>query len=278
MPCHHPIPAWRTQKGEILLQANATLRADAYRLSLPCSQCLGCRQAHAKAWALRCTLELQQHDSAVFTTLTYSDENLPVTLEKRHVQLWLKRLRKSIHRPIRFFASGEYGERTQRPHYHALVYGLTNEEGPQISETWGLGQCRTYPITPATIAYVAGYTSKKIGFKQRARPEQVDPDTGEVYTWQPPFIQMSRKPGIGGHARQWPESWRLYAVLNGSIMPVPRYLHDAWKKQATPEQQEELLYEKSKLALNRDTTERTLEAKEKIAVAKQAIQADRRKI
>lgn len=275
MPCHHPIPAWRTATGEILLSKEAP---DSYQLRLPCGGCLGCRKAQALAWALRCQLELQEHDHAVFTTLTYSDDHLPITLEKRHVQLWLKRLRKSIPRPIRYFASGEYGERTERPHYHAIVYGVAHQEGQTLSETWGLGNVRTYPVTPASIAYVAGYTSKKIGFKQRAKPEQVDPETGEVYTWQPPFIQMSRKPGIGGTARKWADSWRMYAIHNGRQIPVPRYLHEAWKEQATTEQREELLYEKSQIALRRHTTTEQLAAAEQIAVAKQAIQADRRKL
>lgn len=274
MACHHPLPGW--QKGNSVTISNDYQRG-ATRIALPCGKCLGCRTAHAQAWALRCQLELQQHRTAVFTTLTYDDQHLPVTLEKRHVQLWLKRLRQRANEPIRFFASGEYGEKTQRPHYHAIIYGADLTAAKLIEDTWGQGHARTMAVTPAAIAYTAGYTSKKIGF-QRAMVEQVDPETGEVYTWQPPFIQMSRKPGIGGHARKWVNSWRSYAIQNGTKQPVPRYLHEAWKAQATEQEREQLRLEREKFALERDNSIERLHAAEQIAMAKQAIAGDRRRL
>lgn len=235
----------------------------------------------AQAWALRCQLELQQHTRkngdgtydtlAVFTTLTYDDEHLPLTLEKHELQKWLKRLRKQTNQPIRFFASGEYGERTQRPHYHAIIYGITECEAPRLEKTWQKGHVRTYQATPATIAYTAGYCQKKINY-QKTPHKRVDPTTGELYEWQPPFIQMSRRPGIGHQAKQYLNSWRLYAVKDGHKMPVPRYLHEAWKQQATTQELEQLTYEKSQL--KRHTN---LDAAEKHAIKQQEINADKRR-
>lgn len=299
MPCFHPIPAWRSPSGEVLLRETPDARA----LWLACSTCLGCRWAHARGWALRCHHEYQLHDAALFTTLTYDDDHVPPTLEQRHLQLWLKRFRKALgllRTPIllprntvwmqrsytRFFASGEYGDTYNRPHYHALLFG------PRALGTYGealataswtdrdgkpIGLVRTYPASAAAINYVAGYTDKKIGFKERARPDQVDPRTGEVYTWKPPFIAMSRRPGIGAHARQWVNSWRDKAVLNGHEMPVPRYYHEAWKATATPEEQEQLQYEKDKAAILRDTTQYRLEAEERLAIARQKLKSQRRR-
>lgn len=277
MPCFHPLPAWRTPQGAISL---AKARPDGEYMRLPCGTCLGCRQANAKAWALRCRLELQEHAHAVFTTLTYSDENLPPTLEKRHLQLYFKRLRRATDQSLRFFASGEYGERTVRPHYHAIIFGISDAEHLKLDAAWGLGFTTTAPATPERIAYCAGYTAKKIGFKQRALVEQVDPETGEVYTWQPPFIQMSRRPGIGAAARdRYPNSWRLYAINDGYKMPVPRYFHDAWKKQATAQELEALDYEKYLMttAANRDTSEASTRNRELLAISKQALSASKRK-
>lgn len=253
---------------------------DSKYLRLPCGNCLGCRASKAKSWALRCTLELQQHDHAVFTTLTYRDETLPPTLEPRRLQLWLKRLRKEMGpaRPIRFFASGEYGEQTERPHYHGIIYGLKPQDANVIEDTWGAGGCRTYKVTPAAISYTAGYSAKKIGYARRASEERVDLDTGEVYQWQPPFIRMSRRPGLGGHAREWRNSWRLYAIHNGYRMPVPRFLHESWKATATEEEIEDLITEKSQLALRRDTSRERLQAAELIAAAKQRMSGERRKL
>lgn len=252
-------------------------------LSLPCGKCVGCRMAYAKSWALRCQLELQQHDNAAFTTTTYDDAHLPATLEKRHFQLWLKRLRarairSAATKSLRFFGCGEYGETNQRPHYHAIIFGLGIQHADLIDSTWGMGLTATFQATPASIAYTAGYTSKKQGWQDQRRVERVDPDTGEVYYWQPPFMQMSRRPGLADHARAFAKSWRLYAIHQGHKMAVPRYLHNAWKAQATPLEQEELFEEKLNYALTRDTSPARLNDALQIVEAEQRKTRDKRKL
>lgn len=250
---------------------------------IPCGNCLGCREAKAKAWALRCRLELQEHPKAAFTTLTYSNEKLPPTLQKRHLQLFLKRLRfkfsegRKTSRTVRFFACGEYGERTKRPHYHAILFSASTADAEAIQKAWTYGHAHTVTATPAAINYVAGYTAKKLGEMREAQTEKVDPDTGEVYNHQPPFLQMSRRPGIGGEARQkFKTSWRNCAVMNGQTQPVPRYLHEAWKKTATKEELERLEDEKHELRKQIVQTKYQREAAETIAIKNQEIKAARR--
>lgn len=221
---------------------------------------------------------MQRHSAAAFTTLTYSDDHLPVTLEKRHLQLFMKRLRKQLDGKLRFFASGEYGESTNRPHYHAIIYGISHTDHSCIDRAWGMGQTKTAEATPAAIAYTAGYCAKKIGYRNEQDHERIDPETGEVWRWQPPFIQMSRKPGIGAHAREHNSSWRSYAIYNGVKIKVPRFLHEAWKATATQEQIEELAWEKSQLLRDTDTSKERRAAGEKIAVSRQAVKAARRKL
>lgn len=284
MPCYLPLRAWQSASGAVGLGRPPN---DSAPLALPCGKCIGCRQANAKAWALRCHLELQQHDHAAFTTLTYHDRWLPPTLEKRDLQLFLKRFRKSLGpaRPIRFFASGEYGEKRGRPHFHALLFGANPiEDAETVQRAWTKGHTYTVPVTPAAVSYVAGYTAKKYGDTSKPyREERVDPETGEVYRYQPPFIQMSRGGrhgyGIGGKAKQHTSSWRSFAVHNGTMMPVPRYLHEAWKAQATPEQLEQLATEKQNHRMSREKiTREQLHAALEIALAKQALKASRRKL
>lgn len=276
MACYHPIRAWRTRSGEVRLNKEMI---DSFPLALPCGNCLGCRTTRAKEWALRCHLELQQHPTAAFVTLTYNDESLPPTLDKTHLQKWVKRLRKKMgpRRPIRHFCSGEYGETNYRPHYHGIIYGLNPREQRAVEETWGLGYTQTLPISPQRISYVAGYTSKKIGWKLEPR-ERVDPETGEVFTWQPPFVQMSRRPGIGAHAKQHTNSWRHFAILNGTRLPVPKFLHSAWEEQATAEDKEQLEYERYNIRKTQQITLQILAAKEHNAVALQALKASRRNL
>lgn len=111
-------------------------------VKIPCGKCIGCRLDYSRQWANRCMLEAQYHDkdSVWFVTITYNDKYVPkvttvdpetgksvpaFTLRKKDFQLWMKRLRKRFgcdH--IRFFAAGEYGSETFRPHYHAILFGL----------------------------------------------------------------------------------------------------------------------------------------------------------
>lgn len=230
---------------------------------------------------------MAQHRRTSFVTLTYNDQWLPPTLEKSHLQKWLKKLRKRMGptRPIRFFACGEYGEKNGRPHYHPLIFGADPEsqrDRAAMTESWQMGHVTILPIQAGAIEYVAGYTNKKTRYDRLAQEEQVDPETGKVYTWIPPFRQMSRRPGIGGEARKHTQSWRLFAIQNGQKMPVPRFLHESWKATATAEQQEQLNYEKHLIrkqivrADNRSFKE-ILAANEKLAVAKQALKAEKRK-
>lgn len=276
--------AWQTNTGGILLGNRPPPGATSPDpLNLPCGKCLGCSLAIGKAWALRCQLEDQQHQASSFVTLTYDDAHLPPTLQRRDLSAFLKRLRTNATRrattgPLRFFACGEYGEQNKRPHYHAIVFGLPATQPLLVEDSWGLGFTKTAHATPATIAYTAGYTAKKAGWRNDQAFERIDPETGEVYTWQPPFLQMSRRPGIGAHARQWTNSWRLFAVHNGHPMPVPRFLHEAWKAQATDTQLEELLNEKKQLALTRNTTPESLNAEARIAASKHANRAATRKL
>ena len=104
-----------------------------------CGQCRWCRVHRTHEWAIRLVHELDSWPPgrALFLTMTYDDEHLPVvydpatervraTLVKTDFQKYIKRVRKSIHpQKIRYFACGEYGEETQRPHYHAIIYGIS---------------------------------------------------------------------------------------------------------------------------------------------------------
>lgn len=259
---HSPLTCIFPERGYLDRQGNFHSRekADTHPIAVPCGGCIECRKAKARGWALRCTLEQRSHTKTAFTTLTYDDEHLPGTLSKRDLALWLKRIRKRLTRrarkrkgdrsqPIRrlrFFACGEYGETNHRPHYHAILYGADENDRMAIQETWGKGHTYTVNATPAAIAYVAGYAAKKYGDDNPARPSTIiDEETGELlWEYQKPFLQMSRRPGIGANAKKYTASWREYAVLNGKKLQVPKFLHEAWKQTATQEEKEQLAEKK----------------------------------
>lgn len=226
-------------------------------------------------WALRCHLEAQAHQDTCVTTLTYDDQYLPPTIRRQDVQLWLKRLRKN--HKIRYYACGEYGEQFGRPHYHAILFGL-NAETKSIDNAWQRGITRTDNASIEAINYITHYTAKKLGWfinrKRHNRQERIDPETGELYTWEAPFQIMSRRPGLGSNAKKHYHSWATYAISQGNKISIPRYLKSAYQENATPNEQEETLYQKFKYALQRHSnqlTEQELETQEKIHYARQKL-------
>lgn len=212
-------------------------------VTIPCGKCVGCRMEYSRQWANRCMLELQYHESAYFVTLTYSDYFVPIshypdpetgeamdsmTLRSRDLQLFMKRLRfRFSDQKIRFFACGEYGPTSWRPHYHLILFGLrlddlvpvTQIRGHQyyssqsLQEVWScatetpslfpgapsapgskvpIGHISATDVTWETCAYTARYIMKKL-----SGPE------GEFYDkfhLERPFVRMSLRPGL---AHQW---------------------------------------------------------------------------
>lgn len=122
--------------------------------------------------------ELDNYDDSIFITLTYTDDMLPAngSLVKTHLQKFFKRLRKNIsvqdkNRRIRYFACGEYGEKSQRPHYHAIVFGLSLSQNDRqlVIDSWTYCDWSNPAIRsgsfgmaePDSINYVAQYIDKK---------------------------------------------------------------------------------------------------------------------
>ncbi len=230
MSCTKPLKAFRSPAGDIRLGENPL----GPQLELPCGQCLHCRLAKTRDWAIRCVHEAQMHEKNSFITLTYNENYLPTnnSVNVRHWQLFAKRLRKAMG-PFRFLHCGEYGEENKRPHYHACLFGIdfsddrvvfSQEDGhilwvsPQLEEIWGQGWCRIGPLNFDTAAYCAAYLQKKItgptikpGEKSDQRLayetmslekkhrayQRVDSETGEVTTVKPEYATMSRRPGLG---------------------------------------------------------------------------------
>lgn len=278
MSCFYPLHAWRSVEGVVSLGKE---KMEGVALKLPCGGCVGCRTAKAKAWTVRCLLELNDHEAASWTTLTYDGANVPNTLSKRDLQLFFKRLRKHATERIRFFASGEYGEQNGRPHYHAILFGPRADIARgDVDRAWDQGNTYTLPITPRLISYTAGYTAKKVGAVTSKNVEYINQDTGEIFEWQEPFLQMSRRPGIGASAKRYRDSWRSYALIDGTRVPVPRYLHEAWKEGASDVEIELLRDEKFKRTLGSgiyDVRKRLSDA-EANALAKQSLKNERRKL
>lgn len=212
-------------------------------IEIPCGHCIGCYLDRSRQWADRCMLEASYHEKNCFITLTIDDEHLytdkPIyhgetvwmpldnknydddgvelfetkfkSLRKSDFQKFMKRLRKKLDNydiKIRFFGCSEYGSKSARPHYHAIIFGYdfsddrvlykTNYAGDKLynsgllSSCWPFGFAVVADCTWNTCAYVSRYCLKKS-----------DNDMSYFYDHcecEPESVFMSRRPGI---ARQY---------------------------------------------------------------------------
>ena len=195
------------------------------------------------------------HDDCQFITLTYNDEHLPYdgSLTKPHFQKFMKRYRKNVSTPIRYFMAGEYGPSVgARPHYHACIFGhdfsdkeiFSECEGiytyysPALEELWGMGFATTSELTLESAAYVARYCLKKVNGEQKdAHYERVCPITGEIRQVEPEYATMSRKPGL---ALDWYKKYHTdifpydTTIYKGKRIKTPRYYENLLRSTDEP--------------------------------------------
>lgn len=170
------------------------------------------------------------------------------TLRPEDLRDWLKRLREAIQPfKLRFYAVGEYGDESERPHYHVVLFGVpgcrllrtrrdfTNIPDPAnccatcktVSSTWGKGIVEVAEFNVRTARYIAGYIMKKM----------TKADDMRLLGRYPEFSRMSRHNGGIGSEAMWEVADRLMhhgldaredvpnALRHGAAaLPLGRYL------------------------------------------------------
>lgn len=210
-------------------------------LVVGCDNCIPCRVNRRRVWSSRLQMEALGHERACFITLTYNDRFYPSDGSVRPDALknFIKKLRRVMakdERKIRFYAVGEYGDNTWRPHYHALLFGANSLDQSAIEKAWtdregtSLGFVMVGELSRESAGYVAGYCTKKL----------THPENPLLEGRHPEFARMSNRPGIGvpGLAKlvQALEPYQYeiesagdvpYRVkLFGKEQPLGKYLHN----------------------------------------------------
>lgn len=145
-----------------------------------------------------------------------------MTLKKRDVQLFMKRLRKAhvnINWPykISYFLVGEYGGKTRRPHYHAIMFDVDINLVDKVwADMYGAIHCGT--VTGASVGYTLKYMMKDSRVPEHKNDDRV-----------PEFQLMSKKLGAC-YINDRTIAWHRDDILNRYYMPledkklsVPRY-------------------------------------------------------
>lgn len=176
-------------------------------ITVPCGKCASCLINRRNEWIVRLTEEARHCPASFFLTLTYNDDNIPLTesglptVRRADVLLFIRRIRRRLgSRSLRYYLVSEYGPKTFRPHYHGLFFLYTDvvlsvdlfrifeEAWCDSSEGSSLGFISATPCNPARIGYCASFHVGKGSL----------PDFGDVdYPPDECFCIMSRRPGLG---------------------------------------------------------------------------------
>lgn len=246
MTCYHPLRAYKSPGGGVTFTASKSFGSGAV-LTLPCGQCIGCRLERSRQWAMRCMHEAKLYEDNCFITLTYAPAATPAhnSLVVEDFQLFMKRLRKKFSgTTIRYYCAGEYGDKFDRPHYHACLFNLQFYDksplrrspsgemlfrSPTLEALWPQGYSSIGECNYKSAAYCARYIVGKSTGPEAIRYQEgyCDPSTGEVFGPRvPPFNIMSRRPGIGRDfalkfaSDIFPSD---YMILDGRKVQPPRY-------------------------------------------------------
>lgn len=168
---------------------------DAIGHSVPCGKCINCLVKKRKDMSVRITKEaVMTNGACCFLTLTYNDDHLErfwpqigdnrPCLVKKDVQDFMKRFRRHLEYhgivspgKLRYFAVGEYGPSTHRPHYHIIIFGWKPSDitlqsvsksnhllytSKLVGECWKFGFHTVEDFSPQAARYCARYVTKKL--------------------------------------------------------------------------------------------------------------------
>lgn len=254
---------------------------------IPCGKCIGCRLDYSQDWANRTYLESQLYKENYFVTLTYDDEHLIVkdeitdkdgftwlnedqnaTLSTEDFERFLNTFRQIMKRDykvdgIRFIGCGEYGEESQRPHYHFILLncplpsetffepriknGNTYFRNTIIERAWTKGISNICPANWETMAYTARYITKKINGEGS---EQLYAANGLIKE----FFRQSRMPGIGKpyydlHKDEiYKNDYILVKTKKGTAYRTPPKYFDDLYEEEEPEKFKEIKWKREQKA------------------------------
>lgn len=234
-------------------------------IPVPCGRCEACYKRKVSAWSFRLMQQSKVSESAYFITLTYDNQHVPIspkgfaTLDstkyilkecKRgthkgrnrkvqyssHMQLFLKQIRKQHTSRILYYYAGEYGTKSKRPHYHAIIYNLNLElifdkktcnllrntmydgKTEVTTKYWPHGHVTVGQLTAASVGYTLKYLSKVCKIGKADWDDRV-----------PAYAKMSKNLGLNyltPQMIQWHRNDlynRMYCNVDGKKISIPRY-------------------------------------------------------
>ena len=247
------------------------------QVPVPCGKCPACLSRRTSVWTFRLKTHAKNANTSYFVTLTYDTRTVPIssrgylTLDKRDVQLYFKKLRKAHPKDvvIKYYLAGEYGSKTFRPHYHIILF---NADIELIHKAWDKGEVHIGELTEASAAYTAKYINKGKIIPTHKNDDRI-----------PEFSLMSKKLGLNYLSEKIINYHRadiernFITLEDGKKISLPRYFREKIWSETERRTQADKLAEKFKAIedqkeLDYYTKNQTLEGYEQL---KESGKADR---
>ncbi len=218
-----------------------------------------CLVTKKKEIILRLLLEGRSAHQVWYVTLTYKPEFLPSggTLVLKHLQKYLKRLRKNTGYPFRYLACGEYGDEKDRPHYHLILFAdrelpfemgyckirkkVTCLKSPFI-DAWAknnisIGIVDVIPVLSPEdgtriYGYIAGYVLESVTehkqIDKNRQPEFIRRSRRLGYLEIPKIVKMLKSHKVGTQYIEGVEITNDLQMikLGGKLYPLGRYMRE----------------------------------------------------
>lgn len=203
-------------------------------IDVPCGKCPPCKSSTVKNWIFRLEQEAKIADSAHFVTLTYDEKHIPytdrgqtepATLDYTHVQDYMKAVRHKRQwskNPIKYFAVGEYGSETYRPHWHILIFNASYQS---LDSSWHKGIIDIGErVQVAAMKYILNYLQKP----------KYDEIIAKFPKWKGKKEMRHMSKGIGANFIYDEDTFNQYSTgaltkvetKEGNKLRLPRYYRD----------------------------------------------------
>lgn len=280
MRCTSPKTVGFQNDGKTLCWSPTQYSKEFATFQIPCGKCIDCRLEKARDTAVRCVHEAQMYQNNSFVTLTYSDEHLKENrLEYSDFQGFVKKLRNHTFQnlldrlfpelsqqtqrklwretpkqrrdelygaiKISLLGTGEYGDKTKRKHWHALIFNWRpndlvhkyyTDRNDQVfsskilEDLWGFGITELGNLTFESASYCARYATKKLVHGQDGQHD---------------FEPISRRSSKNAIGKKWLEQYWQQTFNNGYVSipkgdtiikcPIPAY-YERWFKKTHPQE------------------------------------------
>lgn len=195
-------------------------------IKVPCGQCICCRIRQRSEKAMRLHVEALNPvygGKALWITLTYAPEHYPEdgSVSIKEMQNWMKRVRQNLGiKGLRYAYVGEYGSKTGRAHYHAVLFGINDiyvdklgrAKSRVLDATWTKGHYYVDNWSVGRSDYLAGYITKK--FVTESNDDLA-----------PEFYRASKHPMLG--------AWIIPEIAKNIERYIPDEMKQEWYENRT---------------------------------------------